>query len=414
MAAAAGGKLGSSGDGELQLWALLVALYRMKPMKVELAVVLFMLGRHLYNPLYEQYYYLVDGSKILKNTSFVFPNGSFCVSSDLIDNYTNNSNSYKEDESFSNHLVAYGQLASTIPSVLVTLILGPLMDRFGRRIGIILPVVGKTLQGVFSIFIIKYTLNPYYFVLANFIGGLFGDFACVLAASFSYIADISSPRWRSLRVGLVESALAYGGGIGTVITGYWLRENNCKFLPPLWFYVGLNLFIIAYVILLVPESLSSSEREELRSRNKKGLRAYVEGFRLYFGGLSLSSTWKLYASTIVIIVLILNIYGGYLIDLYFVKASPFDFTTLQTGYYQAARSGSQGTASLLFIGLLVVLGASDVWVMLFGVLVHVVCSVLLGFANKAWQLYASKIMHVDLAISFSFQNLFRLSTMVKI
>lgn len=367
----------------------LTALYRVKLLKVELALVLYMMERHLYNTLYQQYYYLIDGSYILRNTSFVFPNGTFCVSSEMIDNYTNNTNSYKEDESFSNHLVAYGQLANTIPSVLVALILGPLMDRYGRKIGIILPLIGKTLQGLFSVFIITYTLDPYYFVLAQFVGGLFGDFTCITAASFSYIADISSIRWRSLRIGVAESAFAYGGGIGTLLTGYWLRKSQCNFISLLWFYIGTNVFIGVYVVLLVPESLSPSERKQLLSKNK-GPKAYIEGFRLYFGGLSLPSTWKLYVSTLVMIVAVLNIYGGSLIDVYFVKAAPFDLTTLQTGIYLSARLGSQGTADLLFLGLLVVLGASDTWVMLIAVSVHSICNVLVGLANKVWQLYASK------------------------
>ena len=386
---------GSFADGGLSsckhqpIWTFFAALYQMKLFKVEIALVVFMMDRHLYNALYQQYYYLIDGSDILRNTSFVFPNGSFCVSSEMIDNYTNNTNSYKEDESFSNHLVAYGQLANTIPSVLVSLVLGPLMDRFGRKIGMILPVIGKILQGTFSICIVWYTLDPYYFILAHFIGGLFGDFTCILAASFSYIADISSLRWRSLRVAVVEAALAYGGGIGTILTGYWLRKTYCEFIPLLWFFIGSNAILGVYILLLVPESLNSREREQLRGKNK-GLKAYVEGFRLYFGGLSLRSTWKLYVSTLVITVAVLNIYGATLIEVYFVKASPFDLTTLQTGFYQSTRSASQGTADLLVMGLLVVMGASDIWIMLIALSVHSVCDILVGFANKLWQLYASK------------------------
>jgi PCFT/HCP family folate transporter-like MFS transporter 1/3 len=371
------------------LCSLLLSLYRVKLLKVELAVTLFMVQRHLYNSLYEQYYYLIDGSDILRNTSFIFPNGSFCVSSEMIDNYTNNTNTYKEDESFANHLVAYGQIANTVPSVMVALILGPVMDRFGRKIGIILPIVGKIFQGALSMFIIYYTLDPYYFIIAQFVGGLFGDFTALLAASFSYVADTSTLRWRSLRVAVIEASLAYGGGIGTIVTGYWLRSTHCDFIPLLWFYIGSNAFLAACVIFLIPESLSSTERMKLWGK-RRGLRPYVEGFRLFFGGLSLPSTWKLYVSTFVIVLAVLNIYGGFLIDVYFVKAPPFDLTTLQTGFYQAARQASQGTADLVFMGLLAILWASDAWVMLIGLLFHCVCNVLLGFATKLWQLYASK------------------------
>ena len=378
--------------GLLHPATLLRALYRVKFLKVEIALVLFMFARHVYNPLYEQYYYLIDGSDILRNTSFAFPNTSFCVSSELIDNYTHNNNSYKEDESFSNHLVAYGQLANTFPSVLTTLILGPVMDRHGRKIGIILPVVGYTLQGVLSIFIVSYTLHPYYFILAQFIGGVFGGFTCVLAASFAYVADISSLRWRSLRVALLEAAMAYGGAVGMFAVGYWLRKSHCDFIPPLLLYAGTCAAIVVYTFLLVPESLSRMERERLQAvnPNQRGLQVFVQGIRLYLGKLPLSSTWQLYVCSIVISVGVINIYGASLVEVYFLKALPFDFSSVQIGIYQSARSASQGTASLLFMMLLVVLKVPDALVILIAILVHSACNVLVGFANKAWQLYTSE------------------------
>lgn len=372
----------------------LQACYRIKVFKVELVIVLFMLGRHLYNPLYEQYYYLIYGSDILKNTSFIFPsNGSsFCINSELINNYTGNNNSYKLDESLSNRLVVYGQLASTIPAVMTTLMMGPLMDRFGRKIGLIFPVVGTSLQGIFTVFIIKYALDPYFFIPANFIGGIFGNSTCILAAGFSYIADISSLRWRTLRVGMVESAIASGSLVGMLMVGYWLRTNHCDFQPPLLFYISCNIFIGLYMFLLVPESLTRSKRAELRAQNPqgRGLRAYLEGFHLFFGGLSLSSTWKLYVAMIAMSVMVLNVFGSSLINVYFLKALPFNFNALQVGIYEAARSASQGVACLIVVGSLVLTKMNDAWIMLMAILVHTVCNMLLGFSTTAWQLYTSK------------------------
>ena len=76
---------------------------------------------------------------VLQNTSFEFPNGSFCVSSGLINNNTGSNDSYKVVESQSNHLAAFAQVATVVPSVLVTIVLGPLLDKYGRKIGLLLP-----------------------------------------------------------------------------------------------------------------------------------------------------------------------------------------------------------------------------------------------------------------------------------
>jgi MFS family permease len=371
-----------------KLHSLLVLLSQTTLLKAEFAIILFMLQR--YNTLYEQYYYIKEGANILRKTSFDFPNGSFCVSSGMINNYTNDSNGYKEDQSYSNHLVAYGQLLNTLPSVIVALLLGPLMDRFGRKIGFILPYIGKILQGAISLCIVYYNLDPHYLLIPQFVSGLFGDFPAILAASFSYIADTSTLRWRSLRVAVIEGLLSYGGAIGTTVTGYWLLDSHCKFMPLLWFYISVSVFLLVYAIFLIPESLNPMHNEDKFKKPSKGLQPYIQGFRLYFGGLSPRSTWKLYVSTIVTVIAVLNIYGAQIIEVYFVKAPPFDLTTLQTGLYQTTRSLSVGTADFLIMGLLAILWASDTWVMLIALLFHCVGNLLVGFATKAWQLYTSK------------------------
>ena len=81
---------GSCVDRELScehqpIWILFTALYRMKLLKIQLAFVMYVMNKLLYNALCQQNYYLIDGSDILRNTSFVLPNGSFCVSSEMID-----------------------------------------------------------------------------------------------------------------------------------------------------------------------------------------------------------------------------------------------------------------------------------------------------------------------------------------
>ena len=373
-----------------QPWTLLLAFYRAKIITVEPAIILFMMAKHVYIPLYEQYYYQNYGSDILQNTSFLFPNSSFCLTSEMIDNYTGNNNSYKLDQSFSNHLVAYGQVANRVPSIFITILMGPLTDRFGRKMGVYLPALGNTLQGIFSIFIIKYNLNPYYFILANFIGGIFGDFTGILASSFSYVADISSPRWRSLRIGLVESGLAFGGSIGVFFGGYWLNKINCDFIPVTIFYTACNFAAVVYVILFVPESLTKSERKKIVNKNPKGIRAYFQGIKLFGGSLSFLSTWKLYVAIIAANVLVLNIAGNILISVYFLKTPPFSFNPLQIGIYQSTRSAAQGVANLVFVGGLVLLSISDVWIMLTAVLVNFGCNMCIGFSNKAWEVYTSK------------------------
>lgn len=370
------------------IWELLLACRRARLFAVELVPLLGILVRMVYIPLSEQYYYHVYGADILRKTSFVFPEGSFCVTSDLINSYTHNNDSYKEAESRSNHLVVYCQIANTVPSIVVTIILGPLMDRFGRKIGMVFPVVGMAMQGIISIYIITFNLDPYYFILANFVGGAFGGLTSVFAAAFSYVADVTSQRWRSLRVGTVEAAMAFGSCLGQLLSGYWLNKVNCNFVPPLYFISGCNVFILVFVVFILPDSLSGSKRKLLQAKSPRGMRAYIEGFKLYCGRLSVPSTWKLYATTITVNVVGFSMFGAIFINVYFLKALPFDFNPLQIGYYQSLRSAGEGFGNLLVMSVFVVLRVSDIWVMLLAVFFHATSNLLLGFSAKVWQVYA--------------------------
>ena len=308
----------------------------------------------------------------------------------MITNYTGNNESYKLDQSFSNNLLAYGQIANKVPAIVVTLMFGSLTDRFGRKVGVCLPAVGYSLQCIFAIFIIKYNLNPYYFILANFISGIFGDFTGIIASCFSYVADISSLKWRSLRIGVIEGSIAFAGSAGDFLGGYWLNQIHCNYIPPLIFCVACNLSIVAYMVLLVPESLTRSEREKIVNKNPKGIKKYAQGFKLLCGGLPPVSTWKVYVAMLMDILIVLNVWGNNLLSVYFLKTPPFSFNPQQIGLYQAIRSISQGLASIFIVGLLAALKVNDAWTMLIAALISGGCSMLIGFSSKAWQVYTSE------------------------
>lgn len=373
-------------------WNLLLFLYNTKVLKVEVLVTLTMLAKLFSMRLSEQYYYHTYGSDILRNTSFSFPDGPFCVTSDLIDAYTGSNHSYKLDESKSNHLAMYAMVAYTVPAVVMTVVLGSVTDRFGRKIGMIVPTLGLTLETFLAIIIVVYNLNPYYFILSSFTGGCFGSLSTILASSFSYVADISSPRWRSLRIGIVEAGVAFGGSAGQFFVGLWLDRVQCNYLPPLYFIAACFTFIAVYIVFFIPESLSYEKRQELQSKNRRGLRAYMEGFELFCGTLSLRTTWKLYVATIAMNVLEVNVAGDKLVSMYILKALPFDFNPFQIGIYQALRSASQGLANLVVMGVLVSLKLGDIWIIVAALVMHITGNLLLGFSRLPWEFYTSKYL----------------------
>ena len=369
-----------------QLLSPLVTFYKAKIITVEPIFFLFLLSYMLYTTIIEQYYYQYYGAELLRHSSFESPNGSYCINSTVIDDYANTS--YKQDETDSNDLLIYTELASKLPAIPVTIFMAPLTDRYGRKIGIVIPTVGFLIQSIASILIIYYNINPFYLIAASGVSGLCGDYASLTASIFSYAVDVSSVKTRSIRLAAIGGALSFGHLVGVLSGGYWLATINCNFIPVITLQAAVLGFIILYTLAL-PESRSKLERLQLLAK-KKGtiLSKYTEGVKLYCSRFSYS-VWAIYMLTLNLAVLGINLGGSVYVSVYFLKAPPFQFTSLQIGYYQAARAAGKGIGNCIMF-LLAFSSIKDSWVVLYGTTVSSIGNVLHGFANKGWQIYTSK------------------------
>ena len=349
-------------------------------------VFLFYLSYMLYTTIIEQYYFQYYGAQILSETAFEPPNGSYCINSTTLDDYASN-NSYKLDETDSNDLVVYTQLASKLPAIAVTLLMAPITDRFGRRWGILIPATGLLIQSVSTILIIYYTLNPYYLIIASGVSGLCGDLAAIAASIFAYIADITSVKRRSIRLAIIGGFLSVGQLTGVMGGGYWLATVHCNFIPVITFQAGALALIILYT-LAIPESLTKVERLALLAKKKGSIISkYIEGAKLYCSKFSYS-VWAINILTLNLAVMGLNLGGSVIIAVYFLKAPPFEFTSLEIGYYQAVRAIAKGISNTVLF-FLVIVNVRDSWIVLYGTLISAIGNVFHGLVNKAWQVYTS-------------------------
>ena len=364
------------------------ALYRSKIITVEPAIFLIMLARHLYIQLYEQYYYVQYGSQLLQNTSFPFPNGSFCLNSSQVDNYAGNG-SFKTVETLSDNLVVYGQIANRIPSIIVTILLGPLSDRYGRKPVLLLATVGLTLEGFIAMLIVHFQWNPYYFIIANFIGGISGDYSGILSGGYAYIADVSSEKWRGLRIGIIEGVFAIGAAAGPLLIGYWLQQNNCDFIIPMWLYIACNVTAGVYIMFCIPESLTKTERKDLTSRNPRGFKTMLHGLGIFAGHAPQYShiLWKFWTINFVASLLVFNAAGSELITVYFLKSPPFDVDARMVGVYQSAVSASRAFSNTVLMAIFSAVKIPEAAIALIAVAVHSGCNMLIGFSKKIYQVY---------------------------
>ena len=321
----------------------------------------------------------------LQNTSYPFPNSSFCITKKELNHYGGNGTSDSVEQS-ANYLILYGQVANTLPSVVAALAFGPLSDRFGRKPIIIVISCGAVTQGLGVIGIIHFRLNEYYFLLTNAISGITGGFTSILTLCFSYIADVSTLKQRTWRIGVVESMIFLGGGIGQWSGGYWLQEQNCSFEQPMWLYMAVNCLIIGYILLLLPESKNKAERSEHAKNRPSGFAVLIEGFRIFFGRVREYSVWRLWTALLCINIYMLNKAGTALITTFFLLTDPLDWGPETIGIYGLVSQMSHGVSLVLILPIFVFIGLSDALIVLIGLAVACSMSVFTGFVKVTWEM----------------------------
>ena len=372
----------------LNPWSLFLAFRNAHIVTVEPVVFLYMLGTFLYFPLYQQYYYLRYGIDQLEETNFTMPNSSFCLNSTEIDEYGGNG-TYKIVEKHSTNLLTYGSVCNRLLSLIATLIMGPLSDRYGRRLVIIIVATGMLLQGIISLFIIHFNLNLYFFLVTQAIAGITGDFATMLMACFTYVVDVSSVRLRTLRIAIAEAMLFFAGAIGEgLISGLWLQELHCYFIPPIWLFIACALGIIGYTIVFLPESLSSNERQKQARKKQSKFQTLVTGVKILscqYKGLAI---WKLWCGLLIIFILVVNMTGASQLNIYYFKARlSLDWDPETTGFYLALQQLSRMVALLAILPLFIACRLPDALITIFGLVTHCVINVVVGLASVTYQLF---------------------------
>ena len=359
-------------------------------MTVEPVVFLFMFGIYLLLFTYQQYFFWRYATSELAGTNFTEQHGSssFCVSADDLEKH---GKSVKRVQESSSHLVSYVSLPGQVMCIVVAMIFGPLSDTLGRKFIFFSVGTGVVVEGMFVLCVVVYDLNVYLLIVSGFISGAFGGFASLLAASFAYAADVSTPgRCRSVRISLIGSMIFTAGVVAEGGAGKLLQALDCKFWPLLVLYTASGVLIVLYTALFLPEPLSHAERLQKASSQPKGVKNLLRGFKFFFRPSSYS-TWKLWAALGVLIVIIGNTVGVQMITAIFQQGSPLKWGPATIGDYAMVEMISHGLGTLVILPLLVVLSVPDVVVALIGVVFSGSMNLFTGFVRRDWQMFLGEL-----------------------
>ncbi len=365
---------------------------------------LYMFASFLYLIIFELYSFNEYGRDELKahgfniseeNASNVYSRGIsqyHCLSTKYLDEHsiTNKSGDEAQKKTALLNLMVGG--AAQLPSVLACLLLGTLSDRFGRKPALFVIVTGAVFQATLTTLIIHFQFSLYLFIVGSATKATTGGIASLLTASHAYIADISSRKWLTLRLGIVEASTFIAGMLSFVVGGVWVQLSGCDFRAPSYLLVASAVAVVIYVVLFVPESLSRHESSTQRDQKKPKViispRAFLRGFRIFFA--PSRSRWKLLFTLFSLIVTILNMTGTMVIITLFLLHKPLAWDPSMIGVYLAASELVHGLMLMFFLPIMVALEMPDAGIALVGICISCIMDISLGLVAYTWEMFLGK------------------------
>lgn len=157
---------------------------------------------------------------------------------------------------------AMGYLISVfaLTQFLFSPIAGEISDKYGRKIPIILGMIGFTL----SQFIFAIGTEMWMLYVSRLLGGIGAAF--LIPPMMAYVADITSDEERGKGMGLLGACMSLGFVIGPGIGGF-LAEIGIR--VPFYASAGIAALATIFTLLLLPETLTKELQLKARSAKSK-------------------------------------------------------------------------------------------------------------------------------------------------
>lgn len=365
---------------------------------IEPVLFLFMFGVYLEISVLQQYIFYRYGQEMYKEEQNYSGPFNFCMNVETLDQDLGNGTGNHVSEKTSYLSLATG-VTSQLPGIIAALIYGPLSDRIGRKPIMIVIPCASCLSAVL-ILLLMYLEWPVEFLAGiTTINGLVGGLPGMLTVVYSYVADVSSKRWLTVRIGIMEAMIYTSGSVALLITGQLLKVSECSFQDPFFLYLFSSLISILYVLLWLPESVTSEQRKEkLQDRSASNLfRVVSRGFRLFY--LKDYSRWRLLLCTIAMFFGYFIAIGAGNISILFLLNYPLRWLPDLIGLFQAMSEAVHGLCLIIILPILVALRVPDGLIMFIAFVWSGVTFVAIGFVQQTWEMFLGKTLFIHMICS---------------
>ncbi|XP_045546199.1 solute carrier family 46 member 3 isoform X1 [Salmo salar] len=350
---------------------------------VEPLVAFYSFASFLVYPLIQQYVYRRLWQELTNTTYPVSDNTSRCDPS-------NTSSHHEEVQKAASLFSLYTELFSMIPSLAVTLVLVAYSDQRGRKITIILPLIGSLFYALSFLAVSFFELDLYLLIVSAFVSALFGGSGTFLGGCFSYIADLCEDgQQKTLRMAGVDMVIGLLSGVASLSTGYFLQAAGFNW--PFFTSALFQCFNLIYAVFILEETLQRPPDDPLDgSPRRTAMRQLACGVYQLFAGASRRRN--------ILLVLLLLLFSSFsfanmgglsMITLYELN-QPLCWTEILIGYGSALSTTVFLTS---FVGVTVFsrCGVPDLVIILMGILSVMAGMTLVAFVKTTLMMFLVRL-----------------------
>ena len=242
------------------------------------------------------------------------------------------------------------------------------------------PIVGLLCNNIICIMIEILNLNPYALLIANAVSGFSGGGALFFTAVESYTVDITSVKYRTIRMGIAHTALSLASFIGNFTGGIILEKIG--FVDSFLIIIILLMTTLLYTLLL-PESVSKSESTDNKPTMKQLLFKILKPFRIICKN---KNPFKFVTVLIACEFLMGNLFANYSIFTLYSLSMPLCWLPHLVGWYFAFTSLGYTLGIYLFLPLIIKFKVSDYLVLMIAAIDNIITYILIGSFNSKFVL----------------------------
>ncbi|KAM6907515.1 lysosomal proton-coupled steroid conjugate and bile acid symporter SLC46A3 [Xenentodon cancila] len=355
---------------------------------VEPVVALYAFSSFLIFPLVQQYVYRRLWVQLTNTTYPISTNTSRCAASNSSINHTS---FHEEVQRQASLFSLYSELLSTIPSLIVTLMLVAYSDRGGRKITIIMPLIGSLIYTTTFLTVSFFELNIYLLIGSSFLSSLFGGLGTFLGGCFAYIADLcKDDRQKTLRMAVVDMMIGLLSGVAAISTGYFLRAAGFNW--PFLTSALCQSLVLLYAIFILEETVKAPPDANVLDEPPK----YSAKKKMLFGVYQVFAGASYRCKTVLgLLMLIFTSFsfayvGGISLVTLYELNEPLCWTEILIGY-GSALSTTVFLTSFVGVSAFTYCGVPQLVIVLLGILSVTSGLILLAFAKTTVLMFAVRV-----------------------